>query len=124
MADAFIFDCEFLTAEGAPSRFWCGPFDPDPVVAQIGIVRLGLEGDYPVAETKRLYVVPPDREGGRQALDPLFTRLTGIDEQVIEAEGLALKQALAEVETFCGGAKLWSWGKDERGKSNAEQVGE
>lgn len=113
MADAFIFDCEFLTAEGAPSRFWCGPFDPDPVVAQIGIVRLGLEGDYTIAETKRLYVVPPDREGGRQALDPLFTRLTGIDEQVIEAEGLALKQALAEVETFCGGAKLWSWGKDE-----------
>ena len=113
MADAFIFDCEFLTADGAPSRFWCGPFDPDPVVAQIGIVRLGLEGDFPIAETKRLYVVPPDRTGGRQALDPLFTRLTGIDEEVIDSEGLALEQALAEVEAFCGGAKLWSWGKDE-----------
>ena len=46
MSYTVIYDCEFLTAPGAPQRFWCGPHDPDPVVAQVGAVLLGLEGDF------------------------------------------------------------------------------
>lgn len=113
MRHALIFDCEFLTAPGAPQRFWCGPHDPDPVVAQIGAVKLGLEGDFPILDTFRAPVVPRDRHGARIPLDPLFIRLTGIDEAAIDAEGLELAQALARFDAFSEGARLWSWGKDE-----------
>ena len=57
MSHAIVFDCEFLTAEGAPMRFWCGPHDPDPVIAQIGLVKLGLEEGFEVLDTRRLHVV-------------------------------------------------------------------
>ena len=46
METAIIFDCEFLVIEGAPQNFWCGPFDPDPVIAQIGAAKLDLQGDF------------------------------------------------------------------------------
>ena len=108
MRSAVVFDCEFLTAEGAPSRFWCGPRDPDPVVAQIGLVRIGLEEDCPVLETMRLHVIPRDRHGRRRPLDPFFTRLTGIAEADIDRHGVPLGDALEEVRTFAGGAKLLS----------------
>lgn len=113
MQHALVFDCEFLTAEGSPSRFWCGPHDPDPVVAQIGIVRIGLQAGFPILETLRLYVIPRDRHGDRIRLDPFFTALTGITEEQIADEGMPLRQALAKVREFSGGEKLWSWGKDE-----------
>jgi hypothetical protein len=110
---ALVFDCEFLTAEGAPSRFWCGPLDPDPVVAQIGVVKIGLEADFPLLGTLRIHVVPKTRYGKRAQLDPLFTRLTGITEEAIDAEGVSLSKGLDHIKNFALGAKLWSWGKDE-----------
>ncbi|MEO1549391.1 MAG: exonuclease [Pseudomonadota bacterium] len=113
MDHAIVFDCEFLTTPGAPSRFWCGPHDPDPVVAQIGCVRLGLAGAFEIAGTQRIYVRPTGRDGARLPLDPLFSRLTGITEDEIEAHGRPLAKALDQVAQFAGGAKLWSWGKDE-----------
>jgi hypothetical protein len=113
MPHAVVFDCEFLTAEGSPARFWCGPFDPDPTVAQIGLVRIGLEDDFPILDRLRLHVTPRDRAGNRPALGPVFTRLTGVTEAVIDAEGLPLREALARTERFADGARFWSWGKDE-----------
>ena len=113
MDHTVVFDCEFLTAEGSPSRFWCGPYDPDPVVAQIGLVKIGLGGDFPILDTVRAYVVPLNRQGYRHALDAFFTRLTGIAEDDIERDGVSLAQALEDAKAFAGGAKLWSWGKDE-----------
>lgn len=113
MDHTVIFDCEFLTAEGSPSRFWCGPYDPDPVVAQIGIVKLGLADTFPILETLRTYVVPTDRNGKRIPLDPFFTRLTGVNEENIDADGVSLSEALERTCSFADGAKLWSWGKDE-----------
>ncbi len=113
MKTAIIYDCEFLTAAGSPSRFWCGPQDPDPVIAQIGAVRLGLDGEMPVLDTLKLHVLPRDRAGDRCPLDPLFIGLTGITEAVIDSDGLPLADALATLDGFSGGAGLWSWGKDE-----------
>ncbi len=113
MDHAIVFDCEFLTAEGAPQRFWCGPYDPDPVIVQIGLVRLGLSEGFPIAETLRLHVLPTDRQGGRMPLDPLLTRLTGITEDILDENGLPLAEALAQTDRFAQGARLWSWGKDE-----------
>lgn len=113
MDHAIIFDCEFLTAEGSPSRFWCGPHDPDPVIAQIGLVKLGLADDFPILETQRTYVIPRDRTRNRIPLDPFFTRLTGITESDIDSHGVPLAEALAQTDAFASGTRLWSWGKDE-----------
>lgn len=113
MTHVLVFDCEFLTADGAPSRFWCGPYDPDPVVAQIGVVKIGLDADFPLLDTLRIHVVPRTRYGERSTLDPLFTRLTGITEHVIDTQGVSLAEALDQTMAFAAGAKLWSWGKDE-----------
>ena len=113
MPHALVFDCEFLTAEGAPSRFWCGPFDPDPVVAQIGVVKIDLTPDFPFLDTLRLHVLPHDRQGQRLPLDPFFTKLTGITEATTDREAIPLAHALDRLRDFAAGQKLWSWGKDE-----------
>lgn len=113
METAIIFDCEYLVIEGAPRRFWCGPFDPDPVIAQIGAAKLGLGGDFPILDTRRLFVRPTDRHGRPYPIDPFFTELTGITEETIATDGLLLKDALDELDRFADGARFWSWGKDE-----------
>lgn len=113
MDAAIVFDCEFLTAPGAPRRFWCGPNDPDPVVAQLGAIKVGLGGDFPLLDRLRCVIVPRGRDGGRLALDPLFVQLTGIGEEHIDAEGVELGDALDRLDDFSSGAKIWSWGKDE-----------
>lgn len=110
---AILFDCEFLCLEGSQRRFWCAAHDPDPVIAQIGAVRLGLENDFPVLDRFKAYVRPVDRFGRRYALDPFFTKLTGITEEDIQREGMPLAEALADLDSFSEGARLWSWGKDE-----------
>ena len=113
MKTAIVFDCEFLCAQGSQSRMWCAAHDPDPVIAQIGAVKLGLESDFPLLETYRAYVQPVDRYGQRYALDPFFTQLTGITERDIEAKGVSLQEALTKMDRFSDGARFWSWGKDE-----------
>lgn len=113
MKTAIIFDCEFLCAEGSQRRFWCGAGDPDPVIAQIGAVKLGLEGPYAILDTHKSYVRPMDRFGQQYAIDPFFTQLTGITADMIAAQGLPLRQALRELDDFSNGARFWSWGKDE-----------
>lgn len=113
MKTAIAFDCEFLCIRGSQTRFWCGPNDPDPVIAQIGAVRLGLADDFPILDTCRLYVRPIDREGRQYELDPFFTNLTGITEQDLRAQGMTLQEALTRLDRFSDGATFWSWGKDE-----------
>ena len=113
MKTAIVFDCEFLCVQGSQGRFWCGAHDPDPVIAQIGAVKLGLEGDFPLLDTYRAFVRPIDRFGNGYAIDPFFTKLTGITEEAIQAEGVPLREALGEVDRFSDGARFWSWGKDE-----------
>lgn len=113
MKKAIIFDCEFLCLEGSQRRFWCAAHDPDPVIAQIGAVKLGLEGGFPLLETYKVLISPVDRHGRRYAIDPFFTRLTGITEENIEAEGVPLQDALSSFDSFSEGAQCWSWGKDE-----------
>jgi inhibitor of KinA sporulation pathway (predicted exonuclease) len=110
---AIIFDCEFLCIEGSQRRFWCAAHDPDPVIAQIGAVKLGLEDEFPILETYKTYVRPIDRFGHQYTLDPYFTDLTGITNAAIETEGVMLQDALSSLDRFSGGATFWSWGKDE-----------
>lgn len=113
MKTAILFDCEFLCAQGSQSRFWNGAHDPDPVLAQIGAVKLGLAGEFPLLETFSTFVQPIDRCGKRYRLDPFFTELTGITADDIESGGRPLQEALVALDRFADGARLWSWGKDE-----------
>lgn len=113
MRTAILFDCEFLCLEGSRRRFWCAAEDPDPVIAQIGAAKLGLEDDFPILETFMVHVIPLDRNGDRYPLDPFFSKLTGITEADIDTQGVALPEALTRLDEFSKGARLWSWGKDE-----------
>ncbi|PCJ95841.1 MAG: exonuclease [Hyphomicrobiales bacterium] len=113
MKTTIIYDCEFLCLEGSQRRFWCAAHDPDPVIAQIGAVKLGLEDDFPILDTFMAYVIPIDRHGNRYALDPFFTKLTGITDENITSDGIALHDALDQLDQFSAGGGFWSWGKDE-----------
>ena len=113
MHHVIIYDCEYLTAPGAMSRQWCGPLDPDPNVAQIGAVKLSLQGGYDILDTFKVLIKPRDRFGTRPKVDPFFTELTGISQADIDREGIAHIDALARFAAFSDGATFWCWGKDE-----------
>lgn len=113
MKTEIVFDCEFICLEGSQRRYWCAAHDPDPVIAQIGAAKLGLEDDFPILDTFMVYVVPIDRFGDRYPLDAFFTKLTGITNDNIAVEGVSLEEALANLDEFSEGARFWSWGKDE-----------
>lgn len=113
MKSAVVFDCEFLCLEGSQRRFWCAAIDPDPVIAQIGAVKIRLEDDFAVIDTFRSFIKPVDRHGRRYGLDPFFTQLTGITEADLEREGVPIIDALQAFDRFAGGDRCWSWGKDE-----------
>jgi len=108
MKTAIIFDCEFLCLEGSQRRSWCAAHDPDPVVAQIGAVKLGLGGSFPILDSYKAYIRTVDRFGAQYALDPFFTALTGITEQNISSEGISLSDAIAGLDRFSDGARFWS----------------
>lgn len=113
MRHTIVFDCEYVTAEGAMSRNWCGPNDPDPLVAQIGAAKLSLEGRFEVEETLRLFIKTADRQGNPVQVEPYFTDLTGITQERLDREGISHGDALQRFESFCETATIWSWGKDE-----------
>jgi DNA polymerase III epsilon subunit-like protein len=113
MRKAIIWDAEFLTAPGAPQRFWCGPDDPDPILVQIGAVALSLSGTVGPAETFQCVVIPRDRHGAPYAISEFLTRLTGITPDRVAEEGLELPDALARFDAFTQGAPIWAWGTDE-----------
>jgi DNA polymerase III epsilon subunit-like protein len=113
MNHAIILDCEFLSAEGAPRRFWNGPFDPDPTVVQIGAWRMAPDGDFAVTASFTHLIRPVDRHGQPITLDPVFAGLTGLTDARLADEGVDLVAALDAFTRFANGAMIWSWGKDE-----------
>lgn len=113
MQTAIFFDCEFLVTEDARRRFWCGPYDPDPVIVQIGAVKIALTDKFQIVDTLNIFIQPFDRNGVPYELDPFFTKLTGISQDVVDSEGVALSEANKQIFDFAGESKLWSWGKDE-----------
>lgn len=113
MQTAIVFDCEFLVTENAQRRFWCGPHDPDPIIAQIGAVKMALTENFEIVDTFKLHIKPIDRFGNRYILDPFFAKLTGITQQTIDTSGVSLLDANEKLRDFADDAKLWSWGKDE-----------
>ena len=112
MAWVTVFDCEHLTNETSPRRFWCGPDDPDPLLVQIGAVRLMLDPPFSI-EGAFDYIVEPVGRDGPVTPSPFFTRLTGIDADRIAREGVPLADALDVFADFAESAPIYRWGKDE-----------
>ena len=112
MPGVVVFDCEHLTNETSPSRFWCGPDDPDPLLVQIGAIRLSLEPPYDLGEGFDCIVTPEGRDGPVMP-SAFFARLTGIDAGRVQSEGAPLAEALARFAAFAGQDPIYSWGKDE-----------
>jgi DNA polymerase III epsilon subunit-like protein len=112
MDSVVVFDCEHLTGETSPNRFWCGPDDPDPLLVQIGAVRLSLSPPFALGDSFDCIVEPLGRDGPVEP-SPFFTRLTGIDAGRIAREGRPLHRALDAFAAFVQGDAIWSWGKDE-----------
>ncbi len=110
---AVVYDCEFATAPGAPQRFWCGPLDPDPIVFQIGAVRLSLEPPFDSLDRFEVLIRPLDRSGALIELDPLNAKLTGVSVARLADEGIDLAEALHRFDMFAAGDPMWAWGKDE-----------
>jgi len=113
MQRAVVWDCEFLTADGAPLRQWAGPQDPDPLPIQIGAVRLALDRDFAIEAEFETLIAPVGRFGRACEITPFVTGLTGIEPAAIADRGVSLPEALAAFDAFSLGARLWSWGKDE-----------
>ena len=113
MAQAIVWDVEFMTAPGAPQRFWCGPDDPDPVLVQIGAVTLELDGPPALGAEFQCVVIPRDRHGAAFEITDFVTRLTGLTRGRVASEGLELPEALARFDAFTQGAPVWAWGTDE-----------
>jgi hypothetical protein len=107
-----LFDCEHLTTETSPQRYWCGPEDPDPLLVQIGAVHLLLEPPFALGGTFDCIVQPCGRNGPIEP-SPFFSRLTGIDADRIAREARSLADALQAFAEFAGDAPIYSWGKDE-----------
>lgn len=113
MTEIVIFDCEYLTKAGAMGRMWSDHNDPDPIVVQIGAVRLDLDDDARIVDQIKIYIKPEDRHGTPYPLDPYFVDLTGVTNEVIDRDAVDLGSALREFDAFSRGTSLWSWGKDE-----------
>ncbi|WP_299048563.1 exonuclease [uncultured Tateyamaria sp.] len=110
---ALIYDCEFATAPGAPQRFWCGPLDPDPVVFQIGAVRLSLDPPFDALARFEVLIRPMGRDGAPMQLHPLNATLTGVSDDRLAREAVPLAEALDRFAAFAGEDRIWAWGKDE-----------
>ncbi|MCY1708959.1 exonuclease [Pannonibacter sp. SL95] len=113
MSHVIIYDCEFLTNATANRRCWFGCMDPDPLVVQIGAVKLMLDDDYRIEQRFMRLVRPIDRFGEPMLLDPFFTQFTSIEQTAVDCDGVSLSTALTELDSFADGADFWAWGKDE-----------
>lgn len=113
MSEIVVYDCEYLSKEGAMGRMWSGHDDPDPIVVQIGAVRLNLDDNAKIIEETKIFIRPKDRKGAVCGLDPYFIALTGITDETIAQDAVELGAALAQLDEFSGTANFWAWGKDE-----------
>lgn len=112
--EAVIYDTEFLTDTKALSRIWSGPDDPDPLLVQIGALRIGLRDDLPIKDEMNAIVIPRGRNGEAVQPTDFFTELTGICADRITEEGMEYEAAIQKLAAFgAPDCRFWSWGRDD-----------
>jgi hypothetical protein len=101
-----VYDLEWTAWEGSLAQNWSGPGEYREII-QIGAVRLDAVSFDQLAVFDRL--VLPIRN---PVLSDYITKLSGLTNERMRAEGVSLKTALAEFEVFVGDRPLWCNGAD------------
>jgi hypothetical protein len=101
-----VFDLEWTAWEGSLARSWSGPGEYREVI-QVGAVRLDAVRFERLAVFDRL--VRPVRN---PVLSDYITRLSGLTNERMLAEGVSLDAALAEFAAFVGDRPIWCNGGD------------
>ncbi len=109
-----ILDAEWWTDEGAFERHWNSLADQEPVLTQIGAIKVGAEKGFPIVAEFNVYIIPRDETGKRLPLTPYARDLTGITEELLNEQGIETAQAMQELQAFKGTDTLYSWGHDYR----------
>lgn len=107
-----IYDTEYWTTEGAPSRCWNGIYDQPPLLIQIGAFKIATTESLPILGEYTSYLVPRDAEGHQVEITKFFTELTRITPEDIDLKGKNLESVMDEFKQFCGNDRLYSFGHD------------
>jgi inhibitor of KinA sporulation pathway (predicted exonuclease) len=103
-----VYDLEYTAWDGSREAGWSRPGEHREIV-QIGAVRLDPAAGFAPADTLDV-VVRPRRN---PVLSDYLTRLTGLTQRRIDAEGIDVEAALAALAAFGGDAALFvSNGRD------------
>jgi DNA polymerase III epsilon subunit-like protein len=114
MNQVIIFDCEWLTDNGAWERSNCGPYDPDPQIVQLGAIRIALNPELTILQQFNQYVRPRTRTGEQHVIPEFFSEFTGITKEKIAKDGKNFSEVIDDFLSFSNQADcFWSWGKDE-----------
>jgi len=108
-----IFDTEYLTDEGVMSRFWSGINDVPPLLVQLAAYKVEVVKGLPVTGELFLLSKPRDAYGKAIAPSAYFTKLTGITEEMINAEGIEFNSVMDKFLSFIGRDGIaYSYGND------------
>ncbi|MBV2353744.1 exonuclease domain-containing protein [Streptomyces sp. J2-1] len=100
-----LYDLEFTSWEGALAQDWGGEGQFREIV-QIGALR--VREDLSVVAEYEVLVRPVMNP----RLSPFFEELTGIEQRVLDAEGVPPARALSDFLGFCEGRSAFSYGND------------
>jgi len=113
-----IFDTEYTSWEGANKRGWDGPNEYKEIV-QIGAVILNTE-TFKEEDSLNVLVRPVKNP----KLSEYFINLTGIEQKIVDQEGLSLQEAVEKFRKWSRGLKGYSFGSDWIViKENCELIG-
>lgn len=105
--EIIIVDTEYTTWEGARESGWSKP-DQHREIVQIAAIRFDLDSGNETAAFDVL--VKPEFNA---TLSQLFTNLTSITQEQIDARGISYPDALHEFLAFCGDTPILCYNADE-----------
>lgn len=113
-----IYDAEYTTWEGAHARNWSGTGEYKELV-ELGAILVETENF--VERGSFQVLVKPVKN---PQLSHYFTRLTGIEQETVDREGVTLAEALDRFARWVGDRDLYSYGPDDADiKRNCELIG-
>lgn len=101
-----IFDTEYTTWEGAMERKWSGPGEHREIV-EIGAILVGTQ-NFSELGSFSIYVKPTKNP----RLSTYFTKLTGITQETVDAQGVGFAEALQKFLEWSGPLELYCFGRD------------
>ena len=104
--EVVIYDLEYTTWPGALERHWSGK-DEYREIIRIGAISIDL-GSLQEIETLDVFVKP----SANPVLSDYCVKLTGITNEQIQAEGIALHEALHKFADFVGKRNIFSYACD------------